>query len=588
MRNQPGNSSSPQPKNRWPRLIIALVLIAAFIYCFAQIEARFTLIRRIKKAEANLRALSQAMEAYSIDWSCPPLATDAVPGYRGVRYSWDEDHEFSTLQIDNLTTPIGYFKSHPKDPFSLTGRNDYCYTFSHTPWGDLLWSPGPDRVYDLNPYVLPDLLDDNYRRRTKLYHLYTYDPTNGVVSAGDIWRQVINHWGDPPSLENVKGLPLKIDYPVDIREHSLRFAAGRGDLDTVRKWVEDGVDINAKDLGGRTALHYAVRWDHIEIASCLIENGADADPRDGNGDSPLHLASLWSSLDLVEFLVKNGADVNAVGSLGETPIFCALDKKREDIAMLLADQEINVNAAVVMDHHSGYCQTAFSALYLAAELGHWDLVNLLLEKGADPNQGPTEGYGPIYFAIDANRLDTVTLFLEKDAKLWNGLGHTAKKFSKEGDSRMLELLLDNYYPNKDHSFARDRRSGKRPTPEMLARAQAVYEKARLLVDAARNGDLPTVEMMIRKGTNVHWRDDDRLTPLLGACSPELHGSETMQDREETQLAVAKALLKAESRINARTANGETPLDLALKNGLDKIAEHLRVNGGKTGIEPSKR
>ncbi|MEM2790511.1 MAG: ankyrin repeat domain-containing protein, partial [Thermofilaceae archaeon] len=58
-------------------------------------------------------------------------------------------------------------------------------------------------------------------------------------------------------------------------------------------------------------LHKAVFRGHLEVARFLVENGADVNARNIDGMTPLHLAVFRGHLEVARFLVEKGADVNA-------------------------------------------------------------------------------------------------------------------------------------------------------------------------------------------------------------------------------------------------------------------------------------
>ena len=54
-------------------------------------------------------------------------------------------------------------------------------------------------------------------------------------------------------------------------------AAGDGNIEAVKQYLDGGADVNATYGGGRTPLHQAAWKGHKEIAELLIANGADVD-----------------------------------------------------------------------------------------------------------------------------------------------------------------------------------------------------------------------------------------------------------------------------------------------------------------------
>ncbi|MEM2677506.1 MAG: ankyrin repeat domain-containing protein, partial [Thermofilaceae archaeon] len=71
----------------------------------------------------------------------------------------------------------------------------------------------------------------------------------------------------------------------------LHKAAEEGDLQRVKKLVENGANVNAKDEYGSTPLYLAVLNGHLELARFLVEKGANVNAKDIVGWTPLHIAA---------------------------------------------------------------------------------------------------------------------------------------------------------------------------------------------------------------------------------------------------------------------------------------------------------
>ncbi len=70
----------------------------------------------------------------------------------------------------------------------------------------------------------------------------------------------------------------------------LRDAVHTGNLTRVRALLDEGVDVNATQPDGATALHWAVYLDDVETAELLIRAGVVADVANELGVTPLYLA----------------------------------------------------------------------------------------------------------------------------------------------------------------------------------------------------------------------------------------------------------------------------------------------------------
>ena len=104
-------------------------------------------------------------------------------------------------------------------------------------------------------------------------------------------------------------------------------AAEFGNVKPAKEAIEDGADVNAKNVDGWSPLHRAASWGHKEIAELLIAKGADVNAKAAGGWAPLHLAAYKGQNEIVELLIAKGANVNAKNDIGETPLDFAIQLK---------------------------------------------------------------------------------------------------------------------------------------------------------------------------------------------------------------------------------------------------------------------
>ena len=101
-------------------------------------------------------------------------------------------------------------------------------------------------------------------------------------------------------------------------------AVCRGDLDVVRRLVQQGHNINEKtrthDLG---ALYIAASRGSLDIVQYLVEHGANIERSNKEGASPLRISYQQGYLTVVKFLVEHGANLNKADKEGDMPIDCA-------------------------------------------------------------------------------------------------------------------------------------------------------------------------------------------------------------------------------------------------------------------------
>ena len=111
-----------------------------------------------------------------------------------------------------------------------------------------------------------------------------------------------------------------------------------GNREAVRRQLEqDGIDVNAKNSEGYTALILASSNGHKEIVEMLLEKGADVNAKDSDGWTALMWASRNGHTETVTILLEEGADVNAKDNyfLGSTALDIAIKKEHPEIVKLL-------------------------------------------------------------------------------------------------------------------------------------------------------------------------------------------------------------------------------------------------------------
>ena len=164
-------------------------------------------------------------------------------------------------------------------------------------------------------------------------------------------------------------LAVPVDTPV-------ADATRDGDIETVRSLLKQGVDVNAAQGDGMTALHWAAFTDNVEIAQMLIYAGANVEAGTRlNSITPLFMAAQNGSPSMVETLVGGGADPNATMSTGTTPLMMSAASGSVDAVKALLDAGAEPDAK-----ESAQGQTA---LMFAASFNRDEAIKVLVEGGAD-------------------------------------------------------------------------------------------------------------------------------------------------------------------------------------------------------------
>jgi hypothetical protein len=119
-------------------------------------------------------------------------------------------------------------------------------------------------------------------------------------------------------------------------ETDIHYAAANGYADAVKRFIENGGDVNGGDKGGYTALQYAAYNGYIEVVRVLVESKADVNAAANKPKkSALHYAAQKGRKEIALLLLDKGADVNALDKAGRTALDIALRYRRTETGELL-------------------------------------------------------------------------------------------------------------------------------------------------------------------------------------------------------------------------------------------------------------
>src|SRR3984885_6513885 len=258
-------------------------------------------------------------------------------------------------------------------------------------------------------------------------------------NAGSV-KALLDHGAEGNSKESGRG------------QTALMWATAENHPDVVKVLVEHGADVNAVSSifdfsgmkvkpgdvpmhfprGGFTALLFAARGGFTECAKILLDHGADIKIADPDGTSALLLAIINGHYDTAAFLLDRKADPNAADSMGRAALFAAIDMRdiygsnrpapRDsnkidpmDLIKMLLDHGADVNAKLtklippraVLDFPDVMMGEGATPFLRAAKSADVPLMNLLLEKGADPKVVTRAGVTALMVAAGMGHANTI-------------------------------------------------------------------------------------------------------------------------------------------------------------------------------------
>lgn len=176
---------------------------------------------------------------------------------------------------------------------------------------------------------------------------------------------------------------------------------------------------------------------NLTVAAELIQAKADVNmPEPDIGVTPLIGAANAGHLDICKYLIRKDADVNAVVRDGtdRTPVHTAARMGFASIVQLFLEKKADPRAVDL---------TKTTPLHLACKFGHAGAAELLLKNKANPNQADDQGHVGINDAVAKDRFDLVTKLLEYGAlvNVRNMAGLEAISFSRT--PQMQHIIMKN-------------------------------------------------------------------------------------------------------------------------------------------------
>jgi ankyrin repeat protein len=396
----------------------------------------------------------------------------------------------------------------------------------------------------------------------------------------------------------------------------LHRAVYQDDLARAEALIRGGANVNAANDLGVTPLWLAAQNGSVAIVKALLAAGANPNAALLAGETPVMVAARAGKAAVVDLLAGKGANLNARGSRKQTALMWAVSQQHpEVVAVLLAhgadlslrserwtqvmavpphgylpynreipagDETALLFAARVGDLESARLLVkaganvndvdawGVSAVTLAAHSGFADLVDYLLEKGADPN-AMKAGFAPLHEAI-----------MRRDPHLVASLlAHGANA------NAPLQTWTPTRRSSDDWNFAPELVGA---TPFWLA---ARFAEPAVMTMLLEHGADPMFvhhgERMVEGRGEAFQRRLDTTTALMAATG--IGGGKAWvplpaKDRQAATLAAVKICVERGIDVNAINNDGRTALDGAVTLKYESVIAYLKEHGAKAGGKPA--
>jgi ankyrin repeat protein len=401
---------------------------------------------------------------------------------------------------------------------------------------------------------------------------------------------------------------------------ALHWAAHRDDLEIADALLRAGAKVNATTDLNVTPLWLASQNGSTAMVRRLLAAGANPNLALFSGETPLMVAARSGYVDIVEELLSHGADINASGARAQTALMWAVSEQHPEVVKILLAHHADLHrrsevwSEVMAVPPHGYLpynkaipHGGETALMFAARVGDLESAKLLVAAGANVNDADAWGVSAITLAAHSGFRDLVEFLLDHGADpnaAPNGFTALHEAIMRR-DEEMVKALLDHHAdPNAPlRTWTPTRRSSADfhfepslvgATPFWLAARFLEPNVMRLL---AEHGADPRFVLHITwvaaQGTG-HQERSATTTALLAALG--LTGDNGNRDsggvvpwvavprgeREALTLETVKTAVDLGVDVNAANQEGRTALDGARNLKYESVVKYLLEKGAKPG------
>lgn len=250
------------------------------------------------------------------------------------------------------------------------------------------------------------------------------------------------------TLDDVRELFTNRNYSLSDTDSNGRTAwllcALNGDVNKAKLLLKHGAKIHACGPTGESALHAAMKNDHVQMVRWLLSIGLDIEQIEICNSTPLIIAAEQNAVNSMKVLLEAGANKRAVGDLYDNILNAAsaievievLVKEGFDLNFIASDgytllksaaEDNNkklVDGLLKLGTNTETTSTGDTALHKAICFDYLDIAETLLKAGANSNAQDVDGWSPLHYCESKKSIDLLLKF-GADKALVNIIGERA-------------------------------------------------------------------------------------------------------------------------------------------------------------------
>ncbi|MCE9506697.1 MAG: ankyrin repeat domain-containing protein [Alphaproteobacteria bacterium] len=254
-----------------------------------------------------------------------------------------------------------------------------------------------------------DRLSEGFSKLTKT------DKTSRTLAQSDFFRAVKNN--DVKAVSKALDSGANPDAYNGSGQTALHIAALNNAVDAARLLIGRGANplLGKQDDPDHIPLEDAVSFNKPEMVDLLARHGGYVPGAAINGWSLLHRACEKGRARTVEVLLNAGANCNETTENGSTPLLIAVVRGHTEVVKVLL--QFQAALETMNEHFVKTDAKKRTAFQLAVDRGQAELIEAMIEKGADVNRKDAEQKTPLLCAIENGNLDLARLLVKAGADL---------------------------------------------------------------------------------------------------------------------------------------------------------------------------